>query len=127
MTLKEIEARKAELLNKITEAKTEEELAELRKEAENLKKEVPEEDKKEEKKDGTITHEEERNLLADVDNLEQRKVEITNVINPLIYVLAISLKNGDSSSISFKISIDTVSGINKPPLFTPSVPLAGAV
>ena len=80
MTLKEIEARKAELLNKITEAKTEEELAELRKEAENLKKEVPEEDKKEEKKDGTITHEEERNLLADVDNLEQRKVEITNVI-----------------------------------------------
>lgn len=80
MTLKEIEARKAELLNKITEAKTEEELAELRKEAENLKKEVPEEDKKEEKKDGTITHEEERNLLTDVDNLEQRKVEITNVI-----------------------------------------------
>ena len=80
MTLKEIEARKAELLNKITEAKTEEELVELRKEAENLKKEVPEEDKKEEKKDGTITHEEERNLLADVDNLEQRKVEITNVI-----------------------------------------------
>ena len=80
MTLKEIEARKAELLNKIAEAKTEEELAELRKEAEDLKKEVPEEDKKEEKKDGTITHEEERNLLADVDNLEQRKVEITNVI-----------------------------------------------
>lgn len=80
MTLKEIKARKAELLNKITEAKTEEELAELRKEAENLKKEVPEEDKKEEKKNGTITHEEERNLLADVDNLEQRKVEITNVI-----------------------------------------------
>ena len=80
MTLKEIEARKTELLNKITEAKTEEELVELRKEAENLKKEVPEEDKKEEKKDGTITHEEERNLLADVDNLEQRKVEITNVI-----------------------------------------------
>ena len=80
MTLKEIEARKAELLNKITEAKTEEELVELRKEAENLKKEVPEEDKKEEKKDGTITHEEERNLLADVDNLERRKVEITNVI-----------------------------------------------
>lgn len=80
MTLKEIEARKAELLNKITEAKTEEELAELRKEAENLKKEVPKEDKKEEKKDGTITHEEERNLLADVNNLEQRKVEITNVI-----------------------------------------------
>lgn len=80
MTLKEIEARKAELLNKIAEAKTEEELAELRKEAEDLKKEVPEEDKKEEKKDGTITHEEERNLLADVNNLEQRKVEITNVI-----------------------------------------------
>ncbi len=80
MTLKEIETRKTELLNKITEAKTEEELAELRKEAEDLKKEVPDEDKKEEKKDGTITHEEERNLLADVDNLEQRKVEITKVI-----------------------------------------------
>lgn len=80
MTLKEIETRKTELLNKITEAKTEEELAELRKEAEDLKKEVPEEEKKEEKKDGTITHEEERNLLADVDNLEQRKVKITKVI-----------------------------------------------
>ena len=76
MTLKEIEARKAELLNKINEAKTEEELAELRKQAEELNKEVP----TEEKNDGAITHEEERQLLTDVDNLEKRKVEITNVI-----------------------------------------------
>lgn len=76
MNLKEIEAKKAELRNKINEAKTEEELEELRKQAEELNKEVPEEEN-----DETITHEEERALLADVDNLEQRKVEITNIIS----------------------------------------------
>lgn len=76
MTKQEIEARKTELVAKINEAKTEEELAELRKQAEELNKEIP----TEEKKDGTITHEEERALLADIDNLEQRKVEIKNVI-----------------------------------------------
>ena len=76
MTKQEIEARKAELVTKIDEAKSEEELAELRKQAEELNKEVP----TEEKKNGTITHEEERALLADIDNLEQRKVEIKNVI-----------------------------------------------
>ena len=76
MTKKEIEARKAELVTKINEAKTEEELAELRKQAEELNKEVPTEEK-----DGTITREEERALIADTENLEQRKVEITNIIS----------------------------------------------
>ena len=78
MTKKEIETKKAELLNKINEVKSEEELAELRKEVEAINKEVPEVE--EQRNDGTITHEEERSLLTDVDNLEQRKVEITNVI-----------------------------------------------
>ena len=73
MTKKEIEAKKAELRNKITEAKTTEELEELKKQAEDLNKEVPEDD-------GTITPDEERNLLRDVDNLEKRKIEITNII-----------------------------------------------
>ena len=77
MTLKEIETKKAELRSKINEAKSEEELEELRKQAEELNKEVP----IEEKKDGTITHEEERALIADTENLEQRRVEITNIIS----------------------------------------------
>ena len=75
MTKKEIEARKAELVTKINEAKTEEELAELRKQAEELNKEVPTEEKK-----GEITHEEERALIADTNNLEQRKVEIIGTL-----------------------------------------------
>lgn len=77
MTKQEIENKKTELRNKINEAKTEEELAELRKQAEELNKEVPE---TENSNNGTITHEEERALLADVDDLEQRKVEITKII-----------------------------------------------
>lgn len=77
MTLEEIETRKTELLNKINNVKTEEELAELRKQVEELKKEVP---INEEKKDGNITHEEERALIADIHNLEQRNVEVKNVI-----------------------------------------------
>lgn len=76
MTLKEIETKKAELRNKITDAKSEEELEELRKQAEELNKEVPTEEN-----DGAITHEEERALIADTQNLEQRKVEITNIIS----------------------------------------------
>ena len=75
MTLKEIEAKKAELRNKINDAKSEEELTELRKQAEELNKEVPSEEN-----DGAITHEEERNLIADTQNLEQRKVEIIGTL-----------------------------------------------
>ena len=73
MNLKEIETKKAELRNKINEAKTAEELEKLRKQAEILNKEVPEDN-------GTITQEEERALLTDVNNLEQRKIEISNII-----------------------------------------------
>ena len=75
MTLKEIEAKKAELRNKINDTKSEEELEELRKQAEELNKEVPTEEN-----DGTITHEEERALIADTKNLEQRKVEIVGTL-----------------------------------------------
>ena len=57
MTVKEIEARKAELLTKIAEAKTQEELAELRNEVEAINKEVPTEEKTDE-----ITKEEERTI-----------------------------------------------------------------
>lgn len=74
MTLQEIETKKAELRNKINEAKTEEELEELRKQAEELNKEVPTEEKKE------ITHEGERALIADTENLEQRKIEIVGTL-----------------------------------------------
>lgn len=73
MTLKELEVKKAELRKKINEAKTEEELEELRKQAEELNKEVPDKEEKQE-----ITHEEERALIQDTENLEKRKVEITN-------------------------------------------------
>lgn len=79
MTLKEIEARKAKLFNKINEVKSEEELAELRKEVEAINKEIPEEEKQEEKNAEEISHEEERSLLADVKELEKRNVEVNNV------------------------------------------------
>lgn len=73
MTLKELEVKKAELRKKINDAKTEEELEELRKQAEELNKEIPDKEEKQE-----ITHEEERALIQDTENLEKRKVEITN-------------------------------------------------
>lgn len=76
MTKKEIEARKAELFNKISEVKSETELAELRKEVEAINKEVPDKD---EKNDGTITHEEERNLIADVGELENRNIDLSKL------------------------------------------------
>lgn len=81
MTLQEIEARKAELLNKIAEAKTQEEIAELRSEVEAINKEVPEQEEKgqEEKKDGEISHEEERSLIADTQELEKRNKEVSNL------------------------------------------------
>lgn len=79
MTLKEIEERKAELLNKIAEAKTQEELAELRSEVEAINKEVPEQEKTEEKKDGEISHEEERSLIADIQGIEKRSLDVRNL------------------------------------------------
>ena len=66
MTLQEIEARKAELLSKIAEAETHEEIEELRNEVEAINKEVPEQ---EEKKDDSISQEEERSLIADTQEL----------------------------------------------------------
>lgn len=79
MTLKEIEKRKAELLNKIAEAKTQEELAELRSEVEAINKEVPEQKETEEKKDGKISHEEERTLIADTQEIEKRSLDVKNL------------------------------------------------
>lgn len=71
MTLEQIEKRKQELLNKISEAKSMEEVEEIRKEIEALKKEVPE--KKE------ITREEERRLIADTEDLEKRNIDARNL------------------------------------------------
>ena len=79
MTLEQIEERKAELLNKIAEAKTQEELAELRSEVEAINKEVPEQEEKGQN-DGEISHEEERSLIADTQNLEERSLEDLKVI-----------------------------------------------
>lgn len=81
MTLKEIQERKAELLNKIAEAKTQEEITELRSEVEAINKEVPEQEEKgqEEKKDGEISHEEERSLIADTQELEKRNKEVSKL------------------------------------------------
>ena len=76
MTQKEIDDKKAELRSKLEEATTPEELQELRNQVEAINKEVPVE---EEKKDGEITPEEERSLIADTQELEQRSVEATNL------------------------------------------------
>lgn len=77
MTLQEIEARKAELLNKIAEAKTQEELAELRSEVEAINKEVPEQEDK--GQNGEISQEEERSLIANTQELEKRNKEVSNL------------------------------------------------
>ena len=74
MTSKQIEERKAELKSKIAEAKTQEELEELRKQADAINKEVPED-----AKDGSISKEEERDLLAGNEDLEKRNVEMKNL------------------------------------------------
>lgn len=78
MTLQEIEERKAELLNKIAEAKTQEELEELRSEVEAINKEVPEQEEPEQK-EGEISHEEERSLLADTQELETRSANASKL------------------------------------------------
>lgn len=75
MTLKEIEERKAELENKINEAKSQEELEELRSQVEAISKEVPTEEKNEE-----ITKEEERSLIADTKEIEKRNVTNLKII-----------------------------------------------
>lgn len=80
MTLKEIEERKKELLNKIAEAKTQEELEELRNEVEAISKEIPEQkETQQEKKSGEISREEERKLIADTKELEKRNKEVSNL------------------------------------------------
>ena len=77
MTKKEIEERKTELLNKIEEAKTQEEIAELRSEIEAINKEVPEQEDK--GQNGEISQEEERSLIADTQELEKRNKEVSNL------------------------------------------------
>lgn len=80
MTKKEIEERKTELLNKIAEAKTQEEIAELRSEVEAINKEVPEQEEvKTEEKSEEISKEEERSLIADTQELEKRNKEVSNL------------------------------------------------
>lgn len=61
----------------IKSANSEEELEERMKQIEDSEKE---ETKKEEEKDGEISPEQERSLLKEVKNIEQRSVEITNQI-----------------------------------------------
>ena len=93
MTLQEIEAKKVELRNAINEAKDEEELNKLAEEVEAINNEVPEAEEKVEEKtqpsedvaieeevkeEGDkveITPEEERSLLKDIDNIEQRSLK----------------------------------------------------
>lgn len=70
MTKQEIEERKNELSAKISEAKTQEELTELRGQVEAIMKEVPE---------GEISKEEERSLIADSQEIESRSKELLNL------------------------------------------------
>lgn len=79
MTLKEIEERKAELQAKIAEAKNQEELEELRTQVEAINKEVPEQEEKEQEDNGEISKEEERKLIADTQELEQRNKDVSNL------------------------------------------------
>lgn len=79
MNLVEIQKRKSELLTKISEAKTQEELLELRKQVEAINKEVPGEEA-DEKKEHKISREEERKLISDTDELEKRSKETLKLV-----------------------------------------------
>jgi len=74
MTKQEIQERKTELQNKIIEATTQEEIAEIRKEIEAINKEVPEENVESE-----MSYEEERNLIADTEELEKRNIDVSKL------------------------------------------------
>lgn len=78
MTKQEIEERKKELYKKIAEAKTQEELTELRNEVEAIEKEVPEQEEPKQE-EGEISHEEERSLIADTQELEKRSLNVSNL------------------------------------------------
>lgn len=67
MTIDEIKKRKLELQNKIQQAKSTEELEELRKQVEEINKEVPDSEE--------LSKEAERSLLADTEGLEKRSKE----------------------------------------------------
>lgn len=75
MTLKEIEERKKELSQKVLDAKTQDELAELRKEIDAINKEVAEDEKIEDKTNKEISKEEERSLIADTEEIEKRNLD----------------------------------------------------
>ena len=81
MTKQELETKKEELRNLLKDANTEEKVSEIEEELRKLSEEKIEEADKENKPTNKITHEEERALIADTQNLEQRKVEITNIIS----------------------------------------------
>lgn len=75
MTKREIEERKKELSQKVLDAKTQDELAELRKEIDAINKEVAEDEKIEDKTNKEISKEEERSLIADTEEIEQRNLD----------------------------------------------------
>jgi HK97 family phage major capsid protein len=73
MTTQEIEERKAELLSKIDEAKTSEEVEELRKQVEEVRALIPDDDEKEEVKEEK--KEEEANATEEAEATEEVKAE----------------------------------------------------
>ena len=82
MTLEEIENKKAELRNAINEAKTDDELEQLKEQVEEINNEKPEEEKPQEEKEPEeekttveITPEEERKLLKETETIETRNVK----------------------------------------------------
>jgi HK97 family phage major capsid protein len=75
MTKREIEERKKELSQKVLDAKTQDELAELRKEIDAINKEVAEDEKIEDKTNKEISKEEERSLIADTEEIEKRNLD----------------------------------------------------
>lgn len=79
MTIEEIKERKKELSNKIAEAKTQEELEELRNEVEAINKEASKQEKAKQEENQEISHEEERKLIADTKELEKRSKDASNL------------------------------------------------
>lgn len=78
MTNQEFENKKEELRNLVEKADTEEKIAEIEEKLRNLQNEKIE-DSNDEKKDGEISHEEERSLIADTDDLEKRSTDLSKL------------------------------------------------
>ena len=79
MTKQEFEQKKEELRNLLEKADTEEKVSEVEEQLRNLQNEQIDEEVQEGKENGAISHEEERSLIADTDELSKRSTDLSKL------------------------------------------------